>query len=115
MLFDQVWRNIQRLSGSPFQQALGKTFTYQANQGFLKPSATNRNLLKSDFARAFAARPLKNVRQVKELRVQGPSYVFAILNDGRVISDESTSSPTVSLPRQVATTRAAEPRSRRRR
>ena len=84
MLFDEVWRNIQSLSGSPFQLARKKAFTCKAHEGFLAPSTTNRNLPRSDFARAFAARPLKNVRQVKELGVRGPSYVFAILNDGRV-------------------------------
>lgn len=89
MLFDQVWRNIQELAGSPFHQVRGKEFAYQAHEGFLKPSTVNRNISKSNFDRAFAAWPLRNVRQVKELGVQGPSYVFAILTDQRVVPDGS--------------------------
>ncbi len=83
-MFDTVWQNIQRRAGETFHQVRGKAFQYEAHRGYLKPSTTNQNISRSDFERAFAHRPLRNVRHVNNLGVRGPSYVFAILTDPRI-------------------------------
>ncbi len=86
-MFDGVWQNIQRRAGETFHQVTGRAFEYEARQSYVKLSSTHRRIPRSDFKKAFAERPLTSVRQVRDLGVQGPSYVFAILTDPRIASN----------------------------
>lgn len=85
--FDEVWQRIVALRGETFYQKSGKPFTYAVAGNSLKPSATNRQLPRSHFDRAFARAPLDGPGQLQDL--QGPSYLFAILTDRRVTADRS--------------------------
>jgi hypothetical protein len=81
--FDVVWRRIVALQGQTFRQRRGKAFTYVISGGAVVPSTTNRLLSRSQFAHAFERIPLRGPGQLQDL--QGPSYLFAILTDPRVV------------------------------
>ncbi|MGH9509681.1 MAG: hypothetical protein ACRD2M_07080, partial [Terriglobales bacterium] len=97
-MFDTVWQNIQRRAGETFHQVRGKAFQYEAHQGYLKLSTTNRNISRSDFEKAFAHRPLRSVQQINGLGVQGPSYVFAILTDPRIAGNGAQAAKAEGSP-----------------
>lgn len=83
-----IWARIVAAAGQRFQTTTGKPFTYRVSGSVLRPSRTNRNLHQSQFERAWALRPLRNVAQL-QWQVQGPSYIFAILTDPRICEDSS--------------------------
>jgi hypothetical protein len=80
--FDVVWQRIVMLQAETFYQKTGKPFTYAISGGCVVPSTTNRQLARSQFARAYERVPLRGPGELQDL--QGPSYLFAILADARV-------------------------------
>ena len=80
--FPTVWRRIVRHQGELFRQIRGGEFQYQVRHGAVHPDRTNRALPRSDFEKAAAMCPLPNTVPVQHL--QGPSYLYAILMDGRI-------------------------------
>jgi hypothetical protein len=80
--FDLVWQRIVALQGETFRQKTGRSFSYAIRSGCVVPSTTNRQLPRSQFARAYERAPLRGPGQLQDL--QGPSYLFAILADPRV-------------------------------
>ena len=80
--FDVVWQRIVTLEGQPFCQMRGKAFRYRVSGNSVVPSTANRQLARSQFARAYERAPLRGPGQLQDL--QGPSYLFAILTDPRV-------------------------------
>jgi hypothetical protein len=85
--FDAVWRRIAAFQGHTFRQRRGKPFTYVVSGGCVVPSTTNRLLPRSQFARAFERAPLGGPGQLQDL--QGPSYLFAILTDPRIVTADA--------------------------
>src|SRR5712691_1247858 len=85
MGFDVVWQRIVTLQGQTFLQKRGKAFRYRISGNSVVPSTTNRQLARSQFARAHERAPLRGPGQLQDL--QGPSYLFAILTDARVTAD----------------------------
>src|SRR5689334_23721137 len=94
--FDVVWQRIVALQGDTFHQKTGKPFRYAISGGCVVPSTTNRQLPRSQFARAYKRRPLQGPGQLQDL--QGPSYLFAILTDPRVGEASSATSPQEATP-----------------
>jgi len=84
--FGTVWQRIVRMQGATFNQIRGKEFTYRVAGGHVVPSTTNRNLPRSSFQAAFERGPLTNTVALRDL--QGPSYLFAILTDPRISSND---------------------------
>ena len=79
---DAVWERIVAHQGQVFRQMRGKEFTYSVKGNVLRPSATNRNIPRSDFEKALDLMPLHGPGEIN--RLQGPSYIFAILKDPRI-------------------------------
>lgn len=79
---DSVWPRLKAHQGEEFRQMRGKAFSYSVDGATLIPSTTNRKLPRSDFEKALKLVPLPNTACVQHL--QGPSYIYAILMDGRI-------------------------------
>lgn len=82
--FDEVWNRIVNNAGEVFKTKTGLDFTYCINGELLLPSATNYKISKNDFKKAYAMLPIDGPGQIRDI-VRGPSYVWAILNDKRII------------------------------
>jgi len=80
--FDSVWNRIERMAGAEFQQIRGGHFRYSIKNGALIPDRTNRLIPRSNFETAFRQVPLQNTVPLQ--RLQGPSYIYAVLMDARI-------------------------------
>jgi len=82
--FDNVWNKIVINEGNIFHTIRGKKFKYRIFGNILIPNRTVRNIHKNNFEKAFNELPLEGPGRISNL-VQGSSYVWAILNDNRII------------------------------
>ena len=80
--FDRVWRRIEAHAGETFRQIRGGEFTYEVRSSAVHPDRTRRALHRSQFEQAFAHVPLDSTVPLQ--RLQGPSYLYAILMDTRI-------------------------------
>lgn len=80
--FPSIWHRIQMHAGETFQQKRGGMFTYSISGGCLKPDRTNRQIPRSNFEKGFGLVPLETTKPLQ--RLQGPSYIFAVLMDARI-------------------------------
>jgi hypothetical protein len=87
---DQVWNNIKTNQNEVFHQIRGQSFSYIVQGNAVRPSATNRSISKGDFEKAISRLPLRNTVTIQDL--QGPSYVFALLNDERIVGKKTKES-----------------------
>jgi hypothetical protein len=85
--FDQVWQRIEAHAGERFEQIRGGEFTYEVRSGSVWPDRTNRALARSQFEQAFALMPIDSTTALQ--RLQGPSYLYAILMDRRIKEHDS--------------------------
>lgn len=81
--FDEVWNNILFNEGNIFHTIKGLEFTYRINNNILIPSRTDHNIPRSDIRKAYHMLPLGGPGEINHT-IQGPSYVWAILNDARI-------------------------------
>lgn len=82
--FEQVWRNVETHAGEEFYTVKNISFTYTFKGNRISLNNTNRDIPRSDFERAFAVNPEKPM-VLNKMNVQGPSYLFAIITDDRII------------------------------
>jgi hypothetical protein len=84
--FERVWRSITTHAGEGFRTVKGLPFCYRlaGDSVWIERDgrAINRVLAKSEFQKAWKRLPVSGPGELQDL--QGPSYVFAILNDPRV-------------------------------
>jgi hypothetical protein len=86
LTFDRVWQRIEAHAGETFRQIRGGEFAYEVRSGAVWPDRTERALPRSHFEQAFAHVPL--TLTVPLQRLQGPSYLYAILMDRRIRQDD---------------------------
>jgi hypothetical protein len=83
--FERVWKSIARHAGGDFATVTGKCFRYRLDEDTVwierDGREINRALGKSQFQKAWARWPVEGPGELQDL--QGPSFVFAILNDSR--------------------------------
>lgn len=84
--FSVVWNRIEAHAGEIFRQMRGGEFSYEIRGGSLIPDRTNRQIPKSNFAKALELVPFESTAQLQAL--QGPSYIYAVLMDQRVRQDD---------------------------
>ena len=84
MLFEECWLKICQNEKKIFKTIHNKEFTYVINNNILIPSRTDRNISKSEIEKAFNMLPLDGPGEINDV-VQGPAYVWAILNDSRIM------------------------------
>jgi len=82
--FNDVWINIMSNEGNIFHTKNGKEFTYSISNNILITSRTVWNIPKNDIEKAFNLLPLAGPGEIKNI-VQGPSYIWALLHDNRII------------------------------
>jgi hypothetical protein len=84
--FKVVWARITSQSGQTFLTKNGITFTYSvsASGDVLMSTSRNRNIPKSDFRDAYSEMPLSGPGAINQTH-QGPSYIWGILQDPRII------------------------------
>jgi hypothetical protein len=80
--FIATWRRVQQHAGQAFTTVRGKPFRYSASEGGIYMLTTNRVLPRADFEEALRRMPVSGPGALQDL--QGPSYIYAILNDPRV-------------------------------
>jgi len=80
--FTLTWQRVQQHAGEAFTTVTGKEFRYSAAAGSVQMQTTNRMLPRSDFEKALDRMPVAGPSALQDL--QGPSYIYAILNDPRV-------------------------------
>jgi len=85
LTFELAWARIEALEGAPFRQKMGKEFHYAIVHGCVVPDTTNHQLARSQFEKAWERRPIAGPGQLSDLR--GPSFLFAILTDPRIVAD----------------------------
>jgi hypothetical protein len=81
-----VWQRIEAHSGEAFQQIRGASFTYEVVGSHVVPDRTVQRIPKSHFAKALDLLPISGPGEIQQLR--GPSYIYAILMDGRIRQGE---------------------------
>jgi hypothetical protein len=82
--FNDIWKKIVSNEGNLFNTKNGEEFTYNVNNNIITTSRTEWNIPKNDFERVFNLLPIDGPGQINKI-VQGPSYIWAILNDDRII------------------------------
>lgn len=83
MTIQTVWSRIKAHEGETFRQIRGGEFTYDVDGNHVTLHRTNRKIPMSDFEKALSMYPLRDTTVVQHL--QGPSYIYAILMDHRII------------------------------
>jgi hypothetical protein len=79
-----VWEKIKSHQGETFRQIRGGEFNYIVKGNAVFPDRTTVQISKSHFLEALNHYPLTNTVKIQNLR--GPSYIYAILMDKRIIS-----------------------------
>jgi len=84
--FEEIWKRIVANAGETFHTITGLPFTYKIKENTLHPSRTEYQIAKSDFKKAYGIVPIRGPGVINNI-VRGPAYVWAILHDQRVSSD----------------------------
>lgn len=79
---ESVWERIRGCAGQEFRTVSGLPFTYRVPGNYLRVDRTNRNLSRTNFAKALPRLPADGPRQLAGR--QGASYTWAILMDPRI-------------------------------
>jgi len=82
-LIDEVWDRLRAHEGERFATIRGLPFTYTMSGAVLRPSRTDHNISRADFAKALALLPLESPTRIRKV-VRGPSYLWALLQDVRI-------------------------------
>jgi len=82
---NDIWNKIIANEKNLFHTKTGLEFTYSINNNTLTPSRTEWNISKNDIEKAFNLLPLDGPGEINNI-LQGPAYVWALLNDNRIIS-----------------------------
>jgi hypothetical protein len=83
---ERVWTRIHAYAGQEFRTVTGLPFTYEVPGNHLRVSRTNRNLSRTNFAKAIELMPAGGPGQLHGC--QGPAYTWAILMDPRIREDD---------------------------
>lgn len=84
---EEVWRRISAHTGEVFTTISGLPFTYTVAGNVLRTDVTDYNLTASEFQKAVCLLPLSGPGKISQI-VRGPTYVWAILHDHRVLSPQ---------------------------
>ena len=87
MIFEVIWKRIKKHKGEAFYTKTGLPFTYEVQKNYVRPyrngNWVRRNIPRSNFEYAYENGPYKGPGEIN-LDVQGPTFVWAILNDDRI-------------------------------
>lgn len=83
-MFDIVWKNIIFNEGQTFLTKSNIEFKYKVKGNAIITDRTNYPLNRNNFKKAYDLLPLDGPGKINNI-VRGPAYVWAILNDKRII------------------------------
>ena len=83
---ETLWPRIIKHAGEKFYQIRGGEFTYEIRGNSIIPDRTNIQISKNHIQEAIKYLPLSNTVPVQHLR--GPSYIYAILMDKRILEGD---------------------------
>ena len=85
MNIESVWSRIALHAGEFFYTKTGVPFTYHVTNRLVVLDNTKRNIPIGNFETALAvAKP--SVVAFQRLNLQGPSYIYGIITDSRIVS-----------------------------
>ena len=84
---DVIWNRLKKHQGQEFKTKTGKPFSYEISGTIFRTNRTKYNITRSDFAKALKWGPIESPGDINNL-VRGPSYVWAVLHDRRIISTD---------------------------
>jgi len=86
--FDQAWTLIEKHVGDEFYTKTGKEFTYEIDGDGIVPSRTYWRIPRADFDLYFSGGPVAGPGGFRKdetlMKIQGPSYLWAIMHDDRI-------------------------------
>jgi len=83
--FEEVWARIVAHAGETFYMKRDhEEFTYIVKGNGFYPSRTSYRISKKDFKTAYGMMPIKGPGPISNI-VRGPSYVWAVLNNPRIL------------------------------
>lgn len=82
--FDEIWNRIVSNEGQIFKTKTGKEFIYSVINNGIVTNKTNYILSKNDIKKVFNIMPVEGPGRINDL-VRGPAYIWAILNDNRIV------------------------------
>lgn len=87
---DYVWKKMQEHEGETFHTKTGLDFTYKMHNGYFVSSRVRNgyNIGKSDIQKALEVWSCKGPSNIPQ-SVRGPTYVWGILNDKRILGNRS--------------------------
>ncbi|MFD0583118.1 hypothetical protein [Dactylosporangium darangshiense] len=83
--FERVWRNIQAHAGEEFRTKTGLPFRYTVVGTSIVPDRTGYPLHVSQVRRAVDRWPVSGPGKLNDI-VRGPSYLYALLADERIMA-----------------------------
>lgn len=81
--FAEIWSRIEAYAGEKFYQIRGGEFTYVIQGDYLIPDRSRYPIPIKHFEEATSLLPISSTVTVQHLR--GPSYIYAILMDKRIL------------------------------
>lgn len=82
--FTAAWTRITACAGQEFRTVRGLSFTYRVEGDTVRTSRTDFPLHRNDFQTAHQLMPLRGPGEINDI-VRGPSCVFSILSDKRIM------------------------------
>jgi hypothetical protein len=85
---DNLWVNLQAHEGGLFHTIKGLPFTYRMENGYLVPIRDGRaiySLSRQNFEKALGRLPFNSPGEISGT-IRGPSYVYALLHDPRIMT-----------------------------
>lgn len=83
--FEEAWARILSNTGQVFHTKSGYPFTYAVEDNVLSTSRTSYTLSRDQFEAAYQLVPVKGPGLLNKI-VRGPSYVWALLHDKRILN-----------------------------
>lgn len=80
---DSVWNKIIAHQGETFYTKSHCECSYKVNGNSIKLNNTNRSIPKSNIEKAIKI-PNPSLCELREMNLQGASYIFAIITDNRI-------------------------------
>ena len=84
MNIEFIWKRIRMFEGETFYTKNGCPYSYHTTNRILVLENTNRNIPIGDFEKALAVEK-PSVVGFQRLNLQGPSYIYGIITDPRII------------------------------
>lgn len=84
---NNIWELVQKYAGEKFKTVTGIEFDYHIENDYIQLHHVNYRLSKSDIEKAFEIDP-SNVSILKQKGIGGPSYVFGIITDPRMVVND---------------------------